>query len=474
MKKLVPEIYKKYYAEGKDNIETFCKVYVSPSPDDLTSPTEPQKDFIDKANSGKFQELWMAGGNSGGKTFALKFLATQWAVYKIKPGRSYKNVEEYKRGEYNILCTGPEQKQAMELWQKIEDAFRYSPFLRHKVASITTGTRRNTHPVIQLKNGVNIEAIGLHDKGKHIEGQAYDLILINEPADARHLMEIFEKVLQPRTWRRGGTIIGCGTPKGKGDFYHLWKRGQLVLNKQKNPDFDESVYSCYVDSRDNPYADQESIGRYLNTQNETIIKERIEGRFTDSDQLAFPDSHVEAILQEDLSQKIGVSSLREYMTGVDFGRKEDFTVACTFDITEEPYTLVNYYRKGGGVGTWEEIFNDLLNIYQEYGGDFVCDATAMGGDMQMEWMDDMGIPSIAYQYGGSAGKKIALINNLQRFISEKKIRMPVHYTLISELHQYPRDLNDKGLDTDGVMGLALACWGIKEYKISSQIEAYRR
>lgn len=474
MKKLVPDVYKEYYQEGKNNIETFCKVYISPAPDDLTAPTDQQKNFIEKANTGDFQELWMAGGNSCGKTYTLKFLATQWAIYKYKPKQSYKNFENYKRSEYNILCTGPEQKQAMELWQKIEDSFKQSPFLQHKVASITTGTRRNTHPVITLKNKVNIEAIGLHDKGKRIEGQAYDLILINEPADVRHLMEIFEKVLEPRTWRRGGIIIGVGTPKGKGDFYHLWKRGQLIIGGHKNPDFDEKVYSCYVDSRDNPYADQESITRYLNTQNETIIEERIKGKFSDSDQLAFPDSQVEAILDETLSQKIGFSSMREYITGVDFGRKEDYTVACTFDITEEPYTLVNYYRKGGGVGTWEEIFADLLKIYQEYGGDFICDATAMGGDMQMEWMVDMGIPSIAYQYGGSAGKKISLINNLQRFISEKKIRLPVHYTLISELHQYPRDLNDKGLETDGVMGLALACWGIKEYRINSIIEPYKR
>ena len=428
---------------------------------------------VDHPNHCYISDDWVVTGNSG-KTFCLKFLATQWAVYKIKPSKKYKNAEDYRRSEYNILCTGPEQKQAMELWEKIEDSFRLSPFLRHKVKSVTTGTRRNTHPVITLKNGVNIEAIGLQDKGKHIEGQAYDLILINEPADARHLMEIFEKVLQPRTWRRGGAIIGVGTPKGKGDFYHLWKKGQLMVGGQKNPDFDEKVYSCYVDSRDNPYADQESISRYLTTQNEAIISERIEGKFTDSDQLAFPDSQIESILDETLSEKIGYSSMREYIHGVDFGRKEDYTVCMTFDMTEEPYTLVNYYRKGGGVGTWEEIFNDLLNIYQEYQGDFVCDATAMGGDMQMEWLDDMGIPSIPFQYGGSAGKKISLINNLQRFISEKKIRLSVHYTIISELHGYPRDLNDKGLETDSVMALALACWGIKDYRINNIIEPYKR
>ena len=474
MQKILPDIYKKYYQEGKTNIDTFVKVYMSPDAKSIMKPTLPQTAFINKAVTGDYKELYMAGGNSSGKTYALKFLATQWAVYKIKPKKEYKSYAEFKRAEYNILCTGPEQKQAMELWEKIEDSFRQSPFLRYKVAAVTTGTRRNTHPVIELKNGVRIEAVGMHEKGKHIEGQAYDLILINEPADARHLKEVFEKVLEPRTWRRGGVIIGVGTPKGKNDFYNLWQRGRLMIGGRENPNHDEAVFSCYVDSRDNPFADQDSVTRYLNTQNEALILERIEGKFTDSDQLAFPDSQVEKIIDEDLSDKINKSSHREYIHGVDFGRKEDYTVCCTLDITEEPYTMVNYYRKGGGIGTWEEIFNDLLNIYQEYGGDFICDATAMAGDMQMEWLDDMGIPNVSYQYGGSATKKITLINNLQRFISEGTIRIPAHYSLIQELHQYPRDLNDKGLQTDGVMGLALACWGIKEYRVNSVAEPYKR
>ena len=474
MIKLVPEVYKKYYKKGKTDIDIFTKVFISPDADHIMEPTESQKRFIDKAVSGDYKELWKAGGNSCGKTYAAKFLATQWTVYKIKPGKTYTDLNDFNNAEYNVLCTGPEQKQAMELWEKVEDSFRLSPFLRHKVSKVTTGTRRNTHPMIGLKNGVRIEAVGLHDKGKHVEGQAYDLILINEPADARHLMETFEKVLEPRTWRRGGVIIGVGTPKGKNDYYRLWSRGQLMINGHKNPHFDETVYSCYVDSRDNPHADQASIQRYLGTQNEGLIKERVEGKFTDSEQLAFPDSQIEAIIDDKLSTKIGRSSMRQYIHGVDFGRKEDYTVCCTFDITNEPFVLVNYYRKGGGIGTWEEIFSDLLKIHQEYGGDFICDATAMGGDMQMEWLDDLGIPNIPFQYGGTKGKKIMLINNLQRFISEGKIRMPAHYELVQELHQYPRDLGDKGLQTDSVMALALACLGINEYRINSYPESYRR
>lgn len=464
---LIPKLYKENWQKAKNDTRLFTSLYISPNADEVYYPTEDQLAFIKKAESGDVDELWMAGGNSAGKTWTGKFLGTKWACYKTKPLKPWESYSKYKNSPYNILCTGPEQKQAMELWEKVEASFKNSPFLKFKVESVTTGTRRRTHPCIKLKNGTIIDAIGLHDKGKHIEGEAYDLIMINEPADVRHLMHCVEKVLVPRTWRRGGIIAGFGTPKGKNEYWLLWRRGRKVFEDGgHNPYYDETVWSCYVDSRANKYADQGKIKKFINSKNEDLILERIEGKFTEAASLAFPDTAVEDITDEDLAEEIDPSSYRNYLTGVDFGRKEDYTVAMTFDITDEPFTMVNYYRKGGGIGTWEEIFSDLYSIYKKYGGDFIVDATASAGDMQTSWLTDMGIPYYPYQFGGSPAKKVALINNLQDFISRGRLRIPYIHQIREELHMYPRDMKDKGLETDCVMALALACWGLKNYRIS--------
>ena len=641
-KKLIPKFYQDYWEKAKDDTNLFVKIYISPDSKNILTPTAPQLDFIDRAQSGLYDELWMAGGNSSGKclginekvilssgmivkagdligkefslptldnrgrvvmakafatdngerkvwevltqsgvrlvrtsnhplfvskienpagktpkinvlgftpvknivagdfiasarrlpfgnkvvdkdlirkwqykklppalywdkvvsvkelglektvsisvpkyhtfltevyehnTWTGKFLATKFACYKIKPKKRWRDYDDWYHADYDVLCTAPEQKQAIELWEHIEESFKNSPILRYKVADITTGTRRATHPRITLKNGARIDAVGLHDKGKHIEGQAYDLILINEPADVRHLIHAVEKVLIPRTWRRGGIIAGFGTPKGKNEYYNLWRRGQRELNGYENPYYDKRVFSCYVDSRSNPYADQSQIRKFLDTKNDDLIEERVKGRFSDMQMLAFPDQAIDAIVDDSLSAKIGRSSFRRYLHGVDFGRKEDYTVCVTFDITDVPYTMVNFYRKGGGVATWEEIFSDLLDIYNEYGGDFICDASASAGDIQMEWLSDMNIPYYPFQFGGSPAKKVGLINNLQRYISEKKIRFPAHQQLLEELHSYPRDMKDKGLTTDCVMALALACYGIENYRISGYPEPLLR
>ena len=464
----LPDLYKKHWADAYLDTDLFVSLYMSPSQDRIMHPTPEQEDFIKKAESGKYDELYMAGGNSSGKTWTGKFMGAKWACYKTKPGRTWDTIEDFNSAPYAVLCTGPEQKAAVELWEKVEKSFLDSPFLKYKVASITTGTKRYPHPTIVLKNGAIIVAIGLHEKGKHVEGDAFDLVLINEPPDVRHLVHCLEKVLIPRTWRRGGVICGFGTPKGKGEYYQIAMPGiKLLDDGNENPNFDEKTYTTFVDSRSNPYADQDKIGRYLSSQDETVIQERIQGRFMDNSASAFPDSALEEITNEELPEHISRLSGHRYIHGVDFGRKDDYTVCITLDITEVPYTVVNFYKSGGGFATWEQILNDLLTIERQYGGDMIIDATASAGDMQQEWLSDMGIPYIPYNFGGSPGKKIALINNLQHFISQKLFKMPYIYDLRNELHSYPRDMNDKGMATDCVMALALVTHGAKEYRLDS-------
>lgn len=469
----VPAVYRNNWIPAKTDPNLFASIYCSTKVDKYNLLPH-QELFIKQFLSGKFEELWMAGGNSAGKTYTGMFMAAHAAAFKIKPGKKWTNVDKYLAAEYNILCTGPEQKQAIELWEKIEAIYKNSPFLRYKVESVTLGSRRNTHPQIKLKNGTSIEAVGLHEKGKHVEGEAYDLILVNEPADVRHLVFILDKVLGPRTWRRGGTICGFGTPKGKNDYWLTWRRGRSRLNGAPNPYFDKSVYSMFADSRDNKYADLAKINRFLQSKNKDLINERIKGLFTESEFLAFPDVDMEKNFVEDLQMPISPSTGRIYLHGVDFGRKEDYTVCITADVTEPPYTIVNFYRKGGGIASWEEIMGDLARIHQKYGGDMVVDATASAGDMQTTWLTDLGIPFYPYQFGGSPGKKVRLINNLQDFLAKAFFRMPYIVQLREELHGYPRDMVDKGMETDCVMALALLAFGIQNYGPTGEPFTYRR
>jgi len=462
------------YKRGRYNLNLFVTNFCSPQ-GKVFYALPHQEEFIQTMMTGNFDEGWMSGGNSSGKTWTAKWMAMHWGVYKFKPNKPWKSYKEYTNAQYNILCTGPEMKQAVELWEHVEQGFRDSPILKYRVDEVRTGSRLKTHPFIRLKNGTIIEAVGLHDKGRHVEGQSYDLVLINEPADVRSLIHCVEKVLTPRTWRRGGVIAGFGTPKAKGEYYIVFRSGVKPENGQINPFFKERVYSMFADSRDNPFADQERISQFLSTRNDSLILERIEGKFIDESSLAFPQNLVDEAVKDSLKLPIAPSTGRFYITGVDFGRKEDYTVAITLDISSgPPYPIVNYYRGGGGVVTWEEILGELLRIHNEYYGEFVIDATASIGDLQTEWLRDLGISFIPYQFAGSPAKKSNLITNLQRVFGTKQLTMPYIQQLYQELLTYPKNMDDKGMETDCVMSLALALHGAIEYGPIGRVEAYNR
>ena len=471
---LIPEIYKEWWEKGRTDVDLFVRKFCSPQ-DKEYYPLEHQRLFMENLLSGKFDEGWMSGGNSAGKTWTGKFLAMHWASYKMRPGKTWASYKEYKNAPYNILCTGPEQKQAIELWEAIQEGFLNSPLLRFRVDEVRTSTRLKTHPFIKLKNGVFIEAVGLHDKGKHVEGQAYDLILVNEPADARYLGHILDKVLTPRTWRRGGVIAGFGTPKGKGEYWTVFRRG-LHEEDVRNDFAEDRVFSMYADSRENSFAAQESITRFLSAGNDELVSERIEGRFVEEGSLAFPLSMVENCVDDELPKVIEPSTGRYYVTGIDFGRKVDYTVAITLDITggTPPFKVVNVMRMGGGAVSWEQILSEILNITYKYDGFSIIDSTASSGDMQTEWLNDMNVNFIPYQFAGSPAKKTNLITNLQRHMSLKNIVMPYHREVVDQLHQYPKNMEDKGMETDAVMALALAVYGATQYGPGGDIESYHR
>jgi len=429
--------------------------------------------------SGKYEEGWFSGGNSAGKTWTGKWMGSWFAVWKIKPNKPWRDYNSFIHTPYNVLCTGPEQKHSIELWEKIEECFRESPILKFQVAEVRTATRLKSHPYIRLKNGSIIEAVGLHEKGKHIEGEAYDLIMINEPADVRSLMHCYEKVLTQRTWRRGGIICGFGTPKGKGEYWEIVRRGISPDDPSmggRNPNYNPAVYSMFADSRSNPFAEQDKISVFVNSKNSDLISERIEGRFIDESTLAFPEKQIEASIHDDMKHPIAPVTGHFYITGVDFGRKIDYTTAVTLDITagKPPFYLVNFYRKGGGYCTWEEILSDLLNISKDYYGEFIIDSTASSGDMQTEWLTDLGVSFIPYQFAGSPSKKANLITNLQRIFGNGELIMPYLEQLREELHQYPKNMDDKNMETDSVIGLALACWGAKEFGPLGEVEPFHR
>lgn len=463
---------KSYYAEHVYKGEHDPKIFISKilSPADWRNPITGDVQEMEPndaqlrwmLNSFKPYNNW-AAGNSSGKSFGAAFDANWWAFYKKKLNKKYRSLEEFREQPYKVLLTGPESKQVMSLFEQVEFQLVNSPYLSQRIVNITTGTKRDPHPKIQLKYNTSIHAISAKNKGKSIESGDYDLIIFDEPADEPHLEYVIDKVLVARMFRRGGVLKLVGTPKDSPRFFDQYKRGAPEDDEFHDPRYYDpaNYFSMNSSSFENPFADQEAIQRYANSKDPEIIQERLYGKFVSFSESAFPANVIEQCLDPDLPLHIAPSNNRTYITGVDFGRKNDYTVAVTLDVTEVPYTMVHFGRWGGGSVSWEFIFNQLYSIFNEYRSEFFVDATSAGGDLQVDWLRGMGIYYKEFIY--TPAKKVLLINNLQDLMARSKIRFGYQPEMRDELRFYPRDLQDKGYDTDCVMGLALAGLRAKDF-----------
>lgn len=188
---------------------------------------------------------------------------------------------------------------------------------------------------------------------------------------------------------------------------------------------------------------------------------------------------------------------RSFATGVDLARKNDYTVITTLDVRYRPARVV-YYRRLNRV-PWETIYTAIGRCAYAFGPSILADSTGMAGDVIMENLADryycpLHDRTITREAGlcrdrhgnplGGCGlhvymplscvegfefttkSKVNLMEHLRNCMSHGYrqgsdepfglLRCPPVVQIEEELSFYAWD--DKGLDTDTVMSLALAAW----------------
>ncbi len=471
----LPDNLKKAWQLGEDNPEVFVEGFISPKGKTMKL-NGPQKEWL--TNSVKDLNVW-AAGNSTGKSWGEALKHCWYATYKIKyrAGKkyNYESTREWMETPYETLCTAPDYKQALIVWQQIEAFFRFSQVLNEGtwIKSISVATKKDPHARIELVNGSIIHATSTANRGKHIEGQAYDLISFDEPADEMHLEHVVERVLRPRTFRRGGMIDLVGTPKGVGEFFDYWRAGMPFekdgyYDKEgttPNTLYSEGIYALKSDSLENPYADVESLEKFSKTHDSDLIKERLHGIFVDSGNTVFKLADIEKLMTLDLTEIPETNGNfrtyepgHSYIGGVDFGQA-DSTVLTILDTSYVPYQLVvqeEYMNH-----SWEFIFMKFLDLHKRFNQKVIwqIDATAMGGSMQEEWTRNLGIRAYPYIY--SPVTKVRLINTLQRVLTSNELITPLIPELREQLRFYRLDPKTRKIDddkqkTDRIQSLALA------------------
>jgi len=321
------------------------------------------------------------------------------------------------------------------LWSSLVDNELFGP------GSIVRATQ--SPRLIQTEWGARMMAFSLGEEGPG-EGYGYRMAVFDETQLISY--PVWLESVRPALGELGGRAGFVGKAKGVG-----FRR--LAENEIEAPNLWQT--HSFV-STANPLVSEEEIEEARAAMPRWLFRQEFEAIFSDIGTAVFDREHVYACVDDSLNAELNLGPKGDhwYSDGWDLARKQDETVGITLRATEAPYPVVAMW--GGNREPWPVLTGRIDARWKRYDSARVTiDATGLG-DVVSQYLD---IPeSVLDPFIFSPKSKSPLLLNLQALLERREIRLPRDQRLLSQLVNY--DWDDAGLETDYVMALALAAWGI--------------
>lgn len=334
-----------------------------------------------------------------------------------------------------------------------EIAILAAEHLMHRVLTLKEGEKR-----IVLRNmagGVSEIRGKSADNPVSLLGEGLDWVIIDE--GARLKPTIWEGHVSQRLVDKRGWALVISTPRGKGWFYDLFRRGQ-----SDDPDFQ----SWNHPSRSNPYLDAEIIEAERDRLPERVFRQEYEGEFIEGAGAVFRNVRECATGQwQEWDREQGCS----YYAGLDLAKVEDFTVLAIMNSRREVVFVDRFNRLD-----WHIQRSRIETAAKRYGYcRILCDTTGVGEPIY-ESLRMAGLSVEPYPF--TQASKAALINNLAMILEQGLITLPrpdIWPEGIDELEAFEYSVTDTGnvrtaaphsCHDDCVIALALAAWELRPSK----------
>lgn len=259
-------------------------------------------------------------------------------------------------------------------------------------------------PRIVFYNNAVMHCRSAHDGGKYIDGHAYRFISIDEAGYIDNLKELMTSVIIMRL-AGGGVIDLIGTPKGYGDLYWYANRGMRGT---------KGYYTQRGSIFDNPHLSADDIrmrDELLKHADPRLREQVIYGEFVSLTGMAFTKDQLDNAFVEGMPAHQDYVPGHRYVQAWDLGRRTDYTVGITLDVTRTPWQMVDFVRLNKV--PWETIYELIEQKKREYHVyQPVIDATGPQGDVIEEELTKRGTWVIGHQTS-SRTIKTDLINTLQ-------------------------------------------------------------
>ena len=438
-------------------------------------------------------------GHRFGKTIGIAFKHLYYCIYKIGLPLD----DEWYSQPYKTINTSFEYNMAQKVYDIITQWFvKRSPYLKEGGPLVKRYSLKDKRVEFQL--GSEFHFSSLEENGKHVEGEAYRYLSVDEAGQEKNLGAIWENTLKWRLVGSSGFADFVGTPKPWSDPF-FEELSLLAISDPKIGHFEGSTYDNPFLPKDDLAKIEEDVKDYPHMKDMYLL-----GKFVPFAGRLLSAFQIQNAIDDNLPIGPGINRLsfgtvprqvnRAYASFWDLAFTTDWTVGITLDVTEIPYRQVNYTRVNrSNISSWAGIFDLMKREVKAYGLKGVYyDASGPHGSIIQQTLKDLGIPGKPIWItapsnntklnSGKVGKN-ELINRLEMAFCYKQpiydeagvlmggdeddwglVRIPRIKQEITELSLYNRD--DKKLTTDSVIALAGAILVAK--KAASEATYYMR
>lgn len=427
------------------------------------------------------QETWLRHSNKlinvlvpanrWGKTVITAAKHIHKAFFKIGIGGG----EAVLVGDYKTLNVAPHSDIARVMFeyipQLVKGEFAYrDPKTgkrmpnKSKIPWFYSDSKETPYMEVRFDNGARFMSRSTaEDKGTSIQGKTFAYISYDECCRSHWLDYEINANLLPRLTDFGGELDLTSTPDRESpslvDYHTLYMKGKEGVE-------DYYVQEGVVD--ENPFLDPREVERRRKKTDPELREQIFEGKFVFAASSIFDPDEVNALFDVDMEFE-EAQFKHNYLIGIDLASGEDYTVICVLDATATPHRIVRWVRFQGKSRPPQAQFQMIRDIHEHYSKgnsvDAILDASSMGGQFASAFLSDVITKNVPF----TQESKKALISNLKDTLGDALVRSPEIKELRKELLLYRQD--DKKLQTDSVMSLALACYGLIDYRMPAPYES---
>lgn len=299
------------------------------------------------------------------------------------------------------------------------------------------------------------------DDPDSIRGVGWAGVVLEEWAMMKHGRIIWEEILRPVLTENGGFAIFIFTPKGKNFAYEYFQRAKADSTGKWG-------YSV-LKASESGLINAESLAQAKSEMPERLYAQEFECDFLDDASSVFHNVDL-CVCGELEPPKPG----RKYVSGVDLGRTNDFSVITIIDVSDnhvvyhERFTDVSWNLQKEKIALSAKKYNNAPIVIDATG--FSAGAVIAEDLKQSPIAADLQackLTVIPFNFSNSSKK--ALVEKIIVAIEQRLVTFPYIEYLVEELKAFTYEITDfgnvrysapEGLHDDCVMSLGLALFGL--------------